>query len=163
MTVSSALENFVIAGLVPAVTLVGGALGFAAYYRKPVKDYLQETEKAFESFAQKTDEGDSVQSLRSWSKQMYKAHTYRNAHGRTVKVTGAGALGWILAYSTQTIDLGRAAFSSPLGVPTPLGLKILAVLAWTAAIYYSLLIIKKFGVRPEEVVAEEVEKPSKAD
>ena len=142
MTISSVIETFVIAGLVPAVTFVGGALGFAAYYRKSVKNYLQKTEESFQSFAEKTDEEDSVRSLRSWSKQMYKAHTYRNAHGRTVKVTGAGALGWIFAYSTETIDLGTAAFSSSLEIPTPLGLKILAVLAWTAAMYYSLLIIK---------------------
>ncbi|WP_152421850.1 hypothetical protein [Halorubrum saccharovorum] len=163
MTVSSAIDTLVIAGLAPAVTLVAGAFAFAEYYQKPVMDYLKQSEVAFQSFAQNNDGEDSTQKVRNWSKKMYEAHTYRNAHGRTVKVTAAGALGWVLAYSTQILDLGSVVFSSPLGVPAPLGLKILALLAWIVAIYYGILIINKFGVRPEEVVEEEVDNRSNAD
>jgi len=163
MSLSAALDSFVAVGMAPAVTMFGGAIAFASYYGSAVSDYLKQTEQAFLNHSSRDNDEDAARTVRSWSTQIHNAHTYRNAHGRCFQVAASGSLAWLVAYIASFAGVGSAVFTSPFGVPASFGIKILAVIAWGAAGYDAIRVIKRFGVRPDEVVPEEVESHVEAD
>jgi hypothetical protein len=143
--------------------MAGLALAFASHYGIAVSKYLKETERAFLNHAAARGDEETARSVRSWSTQLHNAHSYRNAHGRSIRVAASGSIAWIVAYVAQVAGVGSAVFASPFGVPASFGIKLLAVIAWAVAGYDAIRVINKFGVRPEEVVSEELKKPAEAD
>jgi hypothetical protein len=147
----------VISGLAPALAIIGVSFGFASHYGEPVSDYLKQTEREFLAYAKSRENNDeSSRSLRNWTNELHSAHAYRDAYGRCVKVAWAGAFGWFVAYIARIGGVGSFIFNSPFGAPPSFGIQIMAVLALGIATYDGIRIVNKFGVRPEEVVTEEV-------
>lgn len=162
MSISNAVETLVVAGVAPALAVFGAALGITSHYSEPITEYLNRTETAFLRYAQEDSSGDNLGNIRRWSSQIHNAHTYRDSQKRCFNVTGAGAIGWVFSYIAEGMG-ANIMFTSPFGVPTPFGFKIMAIIAWSVAAYEAIKIIKKFGVRPEEAISEEVETPTEAD
>lgn len=146
MALSTALEEIIVSGAVPAIAIFSLAFYISDRYSEVVSENLSQKEGALEERIEDEDEG-APGNIRAWSRAFQSAHNYRDIHSRSYKVAGAGSIAWFASYlGPSLIPLGN----SPLGIPTETGLKILAILTWIIWCAYTYRILRKFGLHPRE-------------